>query len=150
MVILPRKHSHRVMKDVASALHTLIQPSSSMSLLVNWDREGLTTTVIHRIDYGNVELLGVLRKVVSTRHSYPRVSDQTTQHNNINNIPAAPAPTTSTFFFPSLLFPFVAAILEVGNMGSVSRESRMPALKPVRLLGHAQPSICLQQIRHDH
>lgn len=67
---LPRKHSHRVVKNITPTLHTLIQPLGAMSLFVNWDRKGLATTVIHRIDKRNIELLRMLRQMVRARHSY--------------------------------------------------------------------------------
>jgi hypothetical protein len=61
MMPLPRKHSHSMMKDITSTLHTLIQPCRTMSFLINWDRKSLATTIIHRIDYRNVEFLRMLR-----------------------------------------------------------------------------------------
>ena len=66
MVILPCEHGHGMVENVASTLHTLIQPCRPMFLLIKRNRESLTTTVIYRIDNGNVEFVGVLRQVVRT------------------------------------------------------------------------------------
>jgi hypothetical protein len=66
MMSLSRKHGHRMMEDITSTLHTLVQPRSSMTLLVNWNRKRLATTVINCIDDSNVELFGMLRQVVGT------------------------------------------------------------------------------------
>jgi hypothetical protein len=123
MMSLPRKHSHSVMKDVTSTLHTLIQPRRSMTLLVDWDRKGLATTVIHCINDRNIELLRMLRQMMSTRHSYCAASAFALHHRYPSqNAPAAPAPTTNTFFlFTLLLFPFVSAIFEMGKRGSSLR-----------------------------
>jgi hypothetical protein len=54
------------MKDVASALDTLIQPIGSMTFLVDSNGESLASTVIHCVDESNVEFVGVFRKMVST------------------------------------------------------------------------------------
>ena len=61
MVTLPCKHSHGVMENIASTLYTLVQPCCSVALLVDWDRESLTSAVVYCIDNGNVEFVGMLR-----------------------------------------------------------------------------------------
>ena len=66
---LPGKHSHGVMEYVASALDTLIQPTCTIAILVDWDRKGLTTTIIDGINQGDLELLWMLRKMVGTGHA---------------------------------------------------------------------------------
>jgi hypothetical protein len=66
---LAREHSHSVVENIAATLNTLIQPGSSMTLLVDWNRESLTSAVVYCIDYGYVEFLRMLRQMVSTRHS---------------------------------------------------------------------------------
>jgi hypothetical protein len=66
---LAREHGHCVVEDVASALNALVQPRSSMSLLIDWNRKGLTSAVINCINDGDVEFIRVLRQMMSTRHS---------------------------------------------------------------------------------
>jgi hypothetical protein len=65
MMALSRKHCHGVMENVASTLNTLVQPVSSMALLVDSNRKRLASTVIYCVDEGNVKLVGMFRKVVS-------------------------------------------------------------------------------------
>jgi len=66
MMPLSRKHGQSVVENITSTLHTLIEPRSAMSFFVDWNRKRLSTTIIHRIDQSNMELLGVLRQVVCT------------------------------------------------------------------------------------
>jgi hypothetical protein len=103
-----------------------------MTLLVDWNRKSLATTVIHCINDRNIKLLRMLRQMVSTRHSYCTASAFIPHHYySSQNAPAAPAPTTNTFFlFTLLLFPFVSAIFEMGKRGSSLR-----IRSPVRTAG---------------
>jgi hypothetical protein len=66
---LPCEHGHRVVKDITSTLHTLVQPTSSMSFLVDWNRKGLATTVIHGVNKCDIKLVRVLSEMVSTTHA---------------------------------------------------------------------------------
>jgi hypothetical protein len=70
MMSLSRKHSQGVVKDVASALNTLVQPRGAMALLVNRNRKGLASAVIHGIVDCNIEFFWVLRQMVRARHAY--------------------------------------------------------------------------------
>jgi hypothetical protein len=60
------EHSHGMVENVASTLDTLVEPTGSMALFVNWDRERLSSAVIDRIDKCNVELVRVFSKVMGT------------------------------------------------------------------------------------
>lgn len=56
----PGKHGHGMMKDVASTLYTLIEPTRSMFLLVNGNGKCLSSTVIHGINQGDIEFIWML------------------------------------------------------------------------------------------
>lgn len=58
-----------VMIDVASTLNTLIHPFCSIFLLVNRYAEGLSATIILRLDQGNIESVWVHRQLVGARHA---------------------------------------------------------------------------------
>lgn len=58
-----------MMKNVAAPLNTLIQPASPMLLLVNRNTEGLSTAIIDSINERDVKVVGVIGKVVRTRHA---------------------------------------------------------------------------------
>jgi hypothetical protein len=66
---LAREHGHSVVEDITSTLHTLIQPTGSMSFFVDWNRKGLATTVIHGVNKCDIELVRVLSEMVSTTHA---------------------------------------------------------------------------------
>lgn len=66
MVPLSRKHGHRMVEYAATTLYSLIQPAGSMALFIEWDRECLATAVIHSIDKCHVELIRVIREMMST------------------------------------------------------------------------------------
>ena len=61
MVSLPGKHGQGVVKDEAASLNTLIEPAGSVAFLVDRNSESLATTVVDRIDHGDIEFLGMLR-----------------------------------------------------------------------------------------
>jgi hypothetical protein len=69
VITLPCKHGHGVMEYGASTLYALIQPACSILLLVDWDGEGLTATVVYAIDQGHVEFVWVLGEVVGAGHA---------------------------------------------------------------------------------
>ena len=63
---LPSEHSHSMMEDITPTLDPLIHPTRTILLLIKRYRESLATTVIHRIDEGDIESVRVLRQMVRT------------------------------------------------------------------------------------
>ena len=144
MMALSREHGHSMVKYVTSALNALVQPVSAMSLLVDANGESLSSAVVYCIDEGNVEFVGMFRQVVGAGHS---CESQNTVLSCAIDIPAAPAPTTSTFFFPSLLLP--PAIFVVGRIGSVSREDGIGNTPHLCNLLQRPPRPCICVHFHD-
>ena len=66
---LTREHRHGMMEDVATTLNALVQPTGSVLLFVNRDRECLSTTIVDGINDGHIELLWMLGQVLGTGHS---------------------------------------------------------------------------------
>jgi hypothetical protein len=102
MVSLARKHSHRVMENVGATLNTLVQPTGTVFVLVDGDTVGLTTTVVYGVYERDVEFVGLFGEVMGTAHSclQRNVNCWFCLGGKVegNNVPAAPAPTTNTFF----------------------------------------------------
>lgn len=68
-MLLSGEHGHGMVIDEASTLDPLIQPTSPMSLLVDWNGKGLTTTIVYSINESHFEFIRMLSKMVSTGHS---------------------------------------------------------------------------------
>ena len=100
----PREHSHRVVEDIASSLHALIQPACAVFLLVNWYRERLASAVVDGIDDSHVEFVGVFCQVMGTGHACGESGSTADRQcvRTMSNPPAAPAPTIKTLFFLGL------------------------------------------------
>jgi hypothetical protein len=64
VISLTSEHGHRVVKDITSTLHALVHPTGSMALFVNWDRESLSTTIIHSIDKCYIEFVRMVREMM--------------------------------------------------------------------------------------
>ena len=69
MMPLAGEHRHGMMKDVATTLDALVQPTSSMLFFVNRDGECLSTTIIHGIDDGDIEFVWMLGEMLGAGHS---------------------------------------------------------------------------------
>jgi hypothetical protein len=93
---LSREHCHRVMKDVAATLHTLVEPTGLVLLSIYWNRECLATAIVLGVNDCDIKFLGVLRQMMSTGHSYLNHESNSSFYDR--NLPAAPAPTTRIFF----------------------------------------------------
>jgi len=50
-------------------LHTLVEERRAVLLLVDRDRERLTTAVVLRLDDGHVEPVGVVRQLLGASHA---------------------------------------------------------------------------------
>ena len=67
---LAREHGHRVMEDVASTLHALIQPARTMLILLDRYRERLPPAIVDRVNDGDVEFIGVFCQMMGAGHAY--------------------------------------------------------------------------------
>jgi len=116
-MVLSCKHSHRMVVDEAPTLNALVQPMSTMSVLVYGNGKRLSTTIVDSIDESHVEFVRVFCEVVRARHAYD-IGELNLGLQDYKYPPAAPAPTTSTRFFLVACLPFVEVILTVGRRGS--------------------------------
>ncbi len=85
--------STSVMEDGGAALHALVEPRRAVALLVQRNRERLTTAVVDSFDERYVELFRMLRQVVRRGHTgviltYSNPREPPVEITIINNLPS--------------------------------------------------------------
>lgn len=98
MMTLSGKHCEGVVEDIAATLDALIEPICTMLFFVDWNGISLTAAVVDCIDKRYIELVWVLDEMVGTGHAYAVVRPDVMIMYTLCFLPAAPAPTTNTFF----------------------------------------------------
>ena len=97
MMPLTREHGHGMVEDIATALNALVQPTGSMLLFINRNRECLATTIIDCVDDSHIKFLWMLGKMLGAGHPWRTLEPRCDRYDGVNS-PAAPAPTTKTLF----------------------------------------------------